>query len=203
MVKASTIIEGQDPYVTPFREIDYNAGYYLNVEYLVDQAVQIRAMHYDNRADPTILKDGQYSWTTEFNHIGLQATLPAEIGLIAQWMDGTTVMGPDIGGGIHPVDVEYDSYFVLLTRAFDRHRIGVRYDKFNITQNDQTREDNNPENGHAWTLSYRFSPIDIADFAVEWLRIKTHRCAYEYYDLDTDVTESQFQLTARLKFGKH
>jgi hypothetical protein len=65
-------------------------------------------------------------------------------------------MGQIINGA-HVVDVEYDSYFLMLTKVFDGHRLSARYDNFDITQNDNTREDNNPENGFAWTASYQYS----------------------------------------------
>ena len=105
--------------------------------------------------------------------------------------------------GIHPVDVEYTSYFGLLTRGFGNHRVSARYDNFAVRQNDSTPEDNNPENGLAWTLGYRYSASESVEYAIEWLSITTHRCAFIYYGLDEKVTEQQIQLTARLMFGSH
>lgn len=199
-IQPGRMFAAQDPYVAPFREVDDRAGYYLNGEWQFSKALLFRAMHYDNRADPTKIRNGQYAWTTRFNHAGLQATIPGEFGLIAQWMDGTTVMGPVINGA-HAVDAEYQSYYLLLTRAIGRHRLTARYDNFDVSQNDRIPEDNNPEKGHAWTLSYRIDYSQYLEMAAEWMSIKTHRCAHAYYGLSPDVTETQFQLTARLKFG--
>ena len=103
-------------------------------------------------------------------------------------------------GDARAVDVEYDSYFLLLTREFGKHRVSARYDNFDMSQNDDTDEDQNPEYGLAWTLGYRFSFSNKFSLAAEWLSIKTHRCAYEYYDLDETVTETQFQLTLQARF---
>jgi hypothetical protein len=199
-IQPGMMFEAQDPYVEPFREIDNSAGYYVNLEWRMANRLLVRAMHYNNEADPTSIVSGQYGWYTEFQHVGLQTTLPGEIGLIAQWMTGSTVMGPDMGNGLHPVDVEYDSYFVLLTRSWGKHRVSARYDNFDITQNDSTPEDNNPEYGLGWTLGYQFAMTDNATLSAEWLSIKTHRCAFEYYDLDPTVTEKQAQLTLQLRF---
>ena len=199
-IQPGMMFEAQDPFVAPFREIDNRAGFYVNGEWRFQNRLQVRAMHYDNRADPTILEDGQYAWTTEFRHLGTQISLPADFGLIAQWMFGSTVMGPVINGA-HAVDVEFDSKFLLLTRAFDRHRLSLRYDNFDVTQNDQTPEDNNPENGHAWTIAYQFEYSDKIAFATEWLSIKTHHCGWVYYGLDPTVTEKQLQLSVRLSFS--
>jgi hypothetical protein len=198
-IEPGMMFEAQDPYVEPLREIDDNAGYYLNVEWRYGKRLLVRAMHYDNRADPTSLVSGQYGWTTRFNNVGIQTTLPGDIGLISQWMSGSTVMGPVINGA-HAVDVEYDSYFVLLTRAFGKHRVSARYDNFDMTQNDNTREDNNPEYGLAWTVNYQYDFSSRFSMAAEWLSIKTHRCALVYYGLDPTVTERQYQLTAKLRF---
>jgi hypothetical protein len=97
------------------------------------------------------------------------------------------------------VDAEYDSKFLLLTRAFGRHRVSVRYDEFDVTQNDQLEEDNNLENGHAWTLAYQMSLTEKLSVTSEWLSIKTHHCGWVYYDLSPTKTETQFSLSLKLR----
>jgi len=199
-IQPGMIFENQDPYVAPFREIDGKAGYYVSGDWRIGSRFLIRAMHYDNRADPTVLEDGQYGWTTQFDHVGAQISLPAGFGIIGQWMRGSTVMGSVINGA-HAVDVEYDSMFLLLTKALDKHRFSLRYDNFEVTQNDATPEDNNPENGHVWTASYRFGWSEKVSFAAEWLSIKTHHCGWIYYDISPTATEEQLQLTVMLRFS--
>ena len=198
-IQPGEMFEAQDPYVEPFREIDNRVGYYVNGEWRVGNKFLVRVMHYDNRADPEQIDGGQYAWETRFDHIGIQAGLPGDIGLISQWMSGSTVMGPVISGA-HAVDVEYDSYFVLLTRASDKHRVSARYDHFDVTQNDDTDEDDNSENGHAWTLGYQYQYSEKIGVAAEWLSIKTHHCGWEYYGLPTTATEEQTQLMLRIRF---
>lgn len=198
-IQPGGMFEAQDPYVEPFQEIDGEIGYYVNAEWRFGKKLLVRAMHYDNRAVPTAIENGQYGWTTKFDHIGLQTTLPGGVGVIAQWMTGSTVMGP-VMNGAHVVDVEYDSYFALLTRSFDKHRISARYDHFDVTQNDTTPEDNNPENGHAWTVNYQYSFSDKVSLAAEWLSIKTHHCGWVYYGIPPTETETQTQVTLRLRF---
>jgi hypothetical protein len=157
-------------------------------------------MHYDNRAIPTALEGGQYAWTTEFEHIGAQLTLPDNWELLFQWMTGSTVMGP-VMNGAHVVDVEFNSQYLMLSKAFERHRVSARYDKFEVTQNDQTDEDNNPEDGHIWTVAYFYNFSDYLTFGAESLFIKTHHCGWEYYGLEPTLSEKQYQITARLRFG--
>jgi hypothetical protein len=190
----------QDPFFIPFQENDGDTGLYAGAEWQYQNRFQLRAMVYDNRADPMAITNRQYAWGTKFNHVGLQATLPGEIGLIAQWLNGYTVMGPNINGA-HVVDNEYQSYFTLLTRAFDRHRIALRYDDFEISEDDQVPLDENTEDGHAWTLAYRYEFSDILAIAAEWLQVHSERPAWAYNDLSVRRTENQLQLSVQLRIG--
>jgi len=200
LIQPGEMFEEQDPYVAPFREIDGRAGYYVGGEWRFNQQLLIRAMHYDNRADPTAFEDGQYAWATKFEHIGAQVALPGDWDLLFQWMTGSTVAGP-VMNGAHVVDTEFDSKYLMLTRAFDRHRLSVRHDIFEVTQNDDTDEDSNTEDGFVWTLAYFYEFSDKVSLGAESLSIKTHRCGWEYYNIDQTRTEKQFQLSLRLRFG--
>ena len=193
-------IDRQDPYVKPFREIDGRAGYYVGGEWRFNQQLLFRAMHYDNRADPTAFEDGQYAWGTKFEHFAVQAALPGDWDLLFQWMAGTAVMGP-VSNGTHLVDTEFRSSYLMLTRMFDRHRLSLRYDMFEVTQNDDTDEDNNDEDGFVWTLAYFYELSSKVSIGAESMIIKTHHCGWKYYDIDQSRTEKQLQLSVRLRFG--
>jgi hypothetical protein len=198
-IQPDMMFAAQDPYVTPLREVDGRTGFYVTADWKYRRTFMLRVGHYDNRANPEKLVSGQYGWTTWFDHVGFQATLPGEVGLIGQWMSGYTVMGPVINGA-HAVDVEYESFFLLLTRVFGDHRIAARYDNFDITQNDRTPEDNNPEYGLGWTLSYQYQMSQSVGLVAEWLSIKTHHCGWIYYGLDPTKIERQLQFSLKLRF---
>ncbi len=200
LIQPGELFEAQDPYVAPFREVDNEVGFYINGEWRFGSRLRVRAMHYDNRAVPTEIDDGQYAWTTKFEHIGAQYSLADGWDLLFQWMSGSTVMGPVVNGA-HLVDVEFDSKYLMLTKAYERHRFSMRYDKFDVTQNDDTDDDNNSEDGHIWTFAYFYDYSDKISFGAESLVIKTHRCGWQYYNIATTVTEKQLQFTARLRFG--
>jgi len=199
-IQPGMMFEKQDPYVVPFREVDDRIGYYLNGEWQVGRLIRIRAMHYDNRADPTILDDGQYAWTTKFEHIGAHVALADGWELLFQWMVGSTVMGPVINGA-HAVDTEFDGKYLMVSKAHDRHRLSARFDKFEVTQNDQTLEDNNTDDGHAWTFAYFYDYSDMMTFGIESLHIQTHHCGWAYHGLDPVRSEKQYQLSLQLRFG--
>ena len=105
--------------------------------------------------------------------------------------------------GIHAVDVGFESQFVLLTKAFDRHRLSARYDHFEISEKDQIPLDENAENGHAWTISYRYEISPNFTLAAEWLEIFSNRPAWAYFELSERKAEQQLQLTLRARFSKH
>ncbi len=199
-IQPGMMFEAQDPYVAPFREIDGRAGYYVSGEWRFNQQLLIRAMHYDNRADPTVLEDGQYAWATKFEHIGVHVALPGDWELLFQWMTGSAVMDA-VMNGVHDVDTEFDSKYLMLTRTYGGHRLSARYDKFEVTQNDETPEDNNPEDGHVWTFAYLYEFSDKVSFGAESLSIKTEHGGWQYYGLDPTKTEKQLQLSLRLRFG--
>lgn len=202
MIQPGMWFAAQDPFITPILEIDDTYGYYLDAEWSVNNRFLLRATHYDNRTDPHGYEDGQFAWETSFNQLGVKATLPGDIGLITQWMDGYTVWGR-LTNGIYAVDVGFESHFVLLTRAFDRHRISARYDHFEISERDSTPLDENSENGHAWTLSYRYEFGPNFTLAAEWLEIFSDRPAWAYFGLSERKSEQQLQLTLRVSFSRH
>lgn len=199
-IQPGMMFEAQGPYVEPFREIDDRVGYYVGTEWRMGGRFRITAMHYDNRADPTILDDGQYAWTTKFGHLGAHALLPGDIEMLFQWMTGSTVMGP-VMNGAHVVDTEFRSKYLLATKSFDRHRVTIRYDVFEVAEIDAIPQDANAEDGHAWTVSYQFEFSDSLSVAAESLRIKTSRTSWTYYGLSPVLTEKQLQATVRLRFG--
>jgi hypothetical protein len=199
-IQPGMLFERQNPYVEPFMEIDDEPGFYINGEWVVSKRFLIRLTHYDNRTDPLAYAEGQIGWETDFDHAGIKVTLPGDIGLIAQWMQGGTVWGPVING-THVVDADFYSEFVLLTKSFARHRISARYDWFEVADNDQVPLDDNSEYGHAWTFAYLFEASDHVSLAVEALNIFSYREAWQYYGLDGEQTERQLQLCVRLRFG--
>jgi hypothetical protein len=199
-IQPGMYFDQQDPYITPSLEIDNTYGYYVGGEWLVNRRFLLRVMHYDNRTDPFGYEDGQYAWHTWFDHIGLQATLPGDVGLFAQWMEGYTVWGT-ITNGAYAVDVEFESYYLMLTKAINRQRISARFDHFATGENDQVPLDDNTEDGHAWTLSYRFEVSPMVSLAAEWLAIASRRPAWAYFGLPEEKTERQLQLSVQLRFG--
>lgn len=189
----------QDPFLAPFKEIDNSVGYYAGGDWLVDRRFMLRIVHYDNHADPVSYEDGQFGWHTEFTSLGLQLTLPADVGLIAQWIDGFTVWGRKFGD-TRAVDADFRSHFAMLTRRFDRHRLSLRHDRFIVDDNDGFPLDDNSEAGEAWVLAYQFEWRPYLALAGEWLEVTSRRPAWDYFGFEEKNTETQIQLMLRLRF---
>ena len=117
-------------------------------------------------------------------------------------MDGRIYRLGPIPYGVYSVDVTFLSNYVLLTRAFDRHRVTARYDHFEIAEADTTPLDENSERGHGWTFSYQYAPTENVTLVAEWIRIFSERPAWSYFDLEERQTETQLQLAVRLHFGQ-
>ncbi|HEX5786618.1 MAG TPA: hypothetical protein VFY03_00450 [Woeseiaceae bacterium] len=189
----------QDPVFIPFQENDGDAGWYAGAEWQYRERLLLRGLRYDNRADPTDVHNGQYAWYTEFDALGLQAGLPGDVGLVAQWLAGETVMGPVIDGA-HVVDNAFSSWFVLLTKAVGQQRFSARYERFDVTEDDDVYLDENAEDGRALTVTWLVGITDLVNVAAEWLEIKSYRPAWAYNDLATTRTERQLTLSVQLRF---
>lgn len=194
------MFQNQAVQAEPFIETDDRPGYYYGIEWRHGQRAMLALTHYDNHADPLSLRKGQYGWTTRFDHLGAQVELPGGVGLIAQWMKGTTSMGPVLNGA-RVVDTSFRSNFVLLTKALDQHRLTVRYDDFEVIDNDLIPQDENDDAGHAWTLAYGYDYSATLSFAVEWLQTHSYHPARTYLSLPATATERVLQLQVRLMLG--
>ena len=138
----------------------------------------VQLARYDNRADPYSFSDGQWGWGTDFNHLAVQVSLPAELGLDLP-MDGRR------DGVAHGGAAERHADADVGVRA-GRIRVAVR----DADAQDRRRRSGSPcvttrsrpsgprpcpcstrDDGHAWTLSYRIEPTERFSGGIEWLRI--------------------------------
>ena len=192
----------------PFTETDRRPGVYGGVEWRYARRVLVQWARYDNRAEPYSFSEGQWGWRTAFNHLAVQVSLPAELGLVAQWMEGATdwviLAQPD--GTLHPlsrlVEDELESRFVMLTRKFGvAQRLAVRYDTFS-TDRPGSAPALHSDDGHAWTVSYRFEPTERWSGGAEWLRIDSRRDILPmFYALPPAHSERQLRLQLSFRLG--
>jgi hypothetical protein len=201
-VGPSGIFQNQAVRAEPFIETDDRPGYYFGTEFQLRRRALIAVMHYDIHADPMSIRDGQYGWITRFDHVGSQVELPRDSGLVVQWLRGTTAMGPFVNGA-RVVDVGFDSYFLLLTKRVNQHRMSIRFDDFDVTDRDYIPLDDSSESGHAWTVAYRFDYSERLNLKLEWLQIENDRPSHAYFGRPVNGTERIVQLQVGLKLGDY
>lgn len=187
----------------PFHEIDNRYGYYTGINYGYNGWLNLRALHYDNRGNPRVLQNGQYAWTTRFDHLALRVDFPQELTLMAQYMTGYTQMGRAVRGAI----IDFDARYLLLSKAFGRQRLSLRYDKFSTTDEDYTLGDNNAEDGHAIAIAWLFNLNESSQLGSEYLAVSSQRPGRLYLDYTGNnpdagnwLRETSLQVFYRYKF---
>ncbi len=98
----------------PFLESDDRPGYYVGARVNYAGRLELRALHYDNRGDPTVFvaRVADYIWQTRFDAIGLRLETANGWTVIAQRMAGSTAIEP---GGTR-LRWDYDASFLLVSR---------------------------------------------------------------------------------------
>jgi opacity protein-like surface antigen len=181
-----------------FREIDGRPGYYAGVEGRYFDRVVVRALHYDNRANPEAFDAAipGFAWETRFNAVGVRAESADGWTVIAQWLDGITYIEPQDTYLAWP----FRARFALLSRQLRHHRLSIRYDSFAVDS--EGGDGGGAQHGHAWTAAYVFEPDTHWRFTLEWLRVNSDT-ANRALDLAAPrvATETQVQLAVRFALG--
>ncbi len=181
-----------------FHEIDDSPGYYVGIEARYFDRIVVRALHYDNRADPEAFDSAIRisAWDTHFNSVGLRAESADGWALIAQYLDGETYIERNDEYSSWP----FRARFALVSRQLGNHRLSVRYDSFTV--NSESADGAGSQQGHAWTAAYVFEPNTHWRFTLEWLRV-TSDTANRALELGLPrlATENQVQLAARFAMG--
>ncbi len=184
-----------------FRQIGNSAGIYVGVEARYFDRLVVRALRYDNRADPEAhdtVTPG-YAWLTTFNSAG--ARLETEGGWtgIAQWMKGETTIAP---GGMR-FGYPFDARFLLISKRAGRHTLSARYDKFEVLTGFTTATgDHYAQYGHAWTVAYIFEPSAHWRFTLEWLNVTTDSALREqFFGPEGLVSEHKIEAAFRYSVG--
>ena len=182
-----------------FHEIDGRPGYYAGVEGRYFDRVVIRALHYDNRGDPSAFDRAIHNsaWSTHFNSVGLRAESASGWTAIVQWLDGQTYAEPEGEDYRWP----FRARFALVSRQIRNHRLSIRYDSFAV-DSESDDGDGPQQHGHAWTAAYVFEPDTHWKVTFEWLRV-TSDAPYRAIKLGTPTvaTETQVQLAVRFALG--
>jgi hypothetical protein len=182
-----------------FHEIDDRAGYYAGVQVSWPERLVFRALHYDNRGDPGANNGYEYAWLSRFDSAGARLDWPRDWTLILQRMAGDTAVGPSADGrGLMILD--YESYFVLLSRELGRHRVSFRYDDLHTETVRGAQFFNSYQDAEGVLLAYMFDYDAHWQLALEALQIRGLLEQREVIGLDEHLRERTLQLALRYTF---
>ena len=189
----------QSPTTQPFVEVDDRPGFYGGFSMERPGLAKLRALYYDNRGNPSMVRNGQYAWHTRFGSLGLKMNLPWETELIAQAMLGRTQMGAQVGG-LFAVDTQFWSESLLLSKKFGSQRISFRYDDFGTSAQDSVPQDPTQESGYALTGNYNITLAEHQQINLEVSQISSNRASRLNIGQTAQQNETLWQVAYRLFF---
>lgn len=182
----------------PFLELDDRWGIHLHGNWRHKKGAKLTAGFYDNHAREGIVKQGHYTWTTRFSHLGGKYKIAKNIELIGQYLGGNTYMTSPTG--VNVVNNDFSTGYVLLRYLIGSSQIAARAELFDVDDKDSLPGDNNNENGKALTLSYRHQLSRQSFIYGEYNWVSSSRAARMYAWQPEPLIERQYQLGYRFYF---
>ena len=192
--RADGEIPRQSRTIHPFRELDGRLGYYVGANMNLGTRLELAALHYDNRADPLVVKDGQYGWRTRFDHVSAVLRPHGEWEVLMQAMRGNTLMGPNA------VALDFQSWYVLASHPLGTGTLALRYDRFSTTGHDWLPADSNDESGHGVALAYDWPLAENLALMTEALLVRSERAARVQINEQPRQTERSITASLRWRF---
>lgn len=195
-IESGGSVERQAPWVEPFHQIDSRVGGYAGLTIDHYAFGKLSFLYYDNQSFDRAFDGFQYAWDTYFASAGYETKLPGDIELLSQLMIGNTSMGtrPLLGS---KVDNDYWSTYVLLSKQFGKHRLSIRYDHFEVADDDVTPDDLNQEHGNAYTAAYILRPFNKQRFSFEVLHVNSKRPERAFLGWPVAAKETTVQASYR------
>jgi hypothetical protein len=200
-LRDGALFEQQARRYQPIVEVDNRPGYYFGGDLMLGKqfgrgrTLKLSYLYYDNQADPTVIKNGQYGWETKFHHLGAHWRLSNKTEVLAQALSGSTLMGKGLTSS---VEADFWSAYTMLTHRLGAHRATLRWDRFEVEDLDETPEDSNHEHGHSWTLSYSLNWGKGFKTSLSRMHWESERQGRHYNpDKGHDIKTQQWQFSLR------
>jgi hypothetical protein len=181
-----------------YHEVDRRPGYYGGLAWRHHDRLEIRALRYDNRGDPTASTlSGFYAWRTRFSSVGARLEPDAHWTFIAQSLDGNTAVDGDDDAQFY---MRFRAAFALASYEWGRQRLTGRYDEFHTHQLSGFYGLPRDQDGHAWTIAWSYELGEHWQFLSEWLHVVSSFPPRLALDEQVSQTQTQLQLAARYHF---
>jgi hypothetical protein len=189
----------------PMIDLDHHIGWYAKLAWAPPGPFELQYFHYDNRADPQSFDAGlQWGWRTRFDHLGAILDLDGRTRLIAQAIDGTTLMGfPRGPSRTRWVDMHFRSAFLLATRQVaigaKTGSVSARMEGFDTRNRGSVVLSDDDERGWAATAAARWPLLPYASLFAEALHIDSRRDARLREHVAPRQRQNVVRLTLRLR----
>jgi len=198
--RPSTLFGGLGmPPMTFYHQVDHNPGYYGGLTWRHHDILEIRALHYDNRANPSALTSTAAAWRTRFSTVGARLEPTDAWTFLVQYIDGETAVGPNEYYD-DQFKMTYRTAFALTSFEWRRERFTARFDDFQTNQVSGFYGPPADEVGHAWTFGWMHELGAGWHLAAEWIRVTSRFPQRIEYDESSGLIESQVQLAIRYRF---
>ena len=178
------------------RELDKRAGFYVGAHYAYGGWLGVNALHYDNRGDPLIVKNGQYSWNTRFSHLSARIQPVGKWEILLQALRGETIMGSNA------VRLRYQAWYALVSHPLGPGSLTVRFDRFDAREHnaDILPSDPNGETGRATALAYAWRVNASVSMVAEALKVQSDRLARTLIGDSPNKSERSLMASIRWQF---
>ena len=182
-----------------YREMDGRPGYYAGLAWRHHERFELRALRYDNRADPGATNTDDIAWRTQFTSLAARWEPDDRWTLIVQKMQGRTYVGPD-GDPQYQFAQSFRAWFVLASAQLGRERLTLRYDDFSTRQHSgfYGAPADDTGNALAFALLHDFDPHWQA--VGEWQQVHSRYPPRLALGLREVLNETQIQLGLRYRF---
>lgn len=199
--RPSTLFGGLGrPPTTFYHEIDRRPGYYAGLSWRHHDRLEVRALRYDNRADPGVsTAAGGTAWRTRFSSVGARLEPTAQWTFIAQYLDGDTFVGADSAGD-DQFHMTYHAAFALASWERGRERLTARFDRFGTHQSNGFYGPPANQTGHAFTGAWTHDLGAQWQFVAEYIHVTSRFPPRAEYGELPGYAESQTQIAIRYRF---
>ena len=184
-----------------YRDLDHEAGWYGGLTANYRGLLELRALHYDNRADPytyaPAIADG--GWHTLFDSVGARWTPDDHWTLIAQRLVGETYFAIKAPPGAVPNEWHFDASFALASFELGKQRLTARYDDFDMRQDISWFFFYGRDRGHALTAAYSYAFNPRLSLFAEWLQVSSMLAMRGVVAEPAHAVERQLSLGLRLE----
>ncbi len=191
-------VQSEESYST--REIDRQPGFYARLEWRPTPPLALHAFYYDNRGDKVdVTSDLQWAWATSFAEAGARWDVDERTVILAQALNGRTVMGFPTSGGRF-VDMDFRAAYLLGTHTIGKSAFTARIDLFETHDRSALFLGDTNESGWALTAAWRYPLTRYLDLRAEALHVDSTRPSRSLSAEAPEQAQNLLQSSLRLSF---